>query len=73
MNSTVGSIFNEKVAEKCNLWVHEQCIYALFTDKKSTSAAKKKNKNAATSQWIQTHTKSMIKAKVEKKKINKTR
>ena len=44
MNSIVGPIFNEKVAEKCNLWVHEQCTNALFTDKKSTSAAKKKKK-----------------------------
>ena len=25
MNSTVGIIFNEKVAEKWNLWVHKQC------------------------------------------------
>ena len=25
MNSTVGVIFNEKVAEKWNLWVHKQC------------------------------------------------
>ena len=27
----MGSIFNEKVAEKCNLWVCEQCTYTLFT------------------------------------------
>ena len=44
MNSTVGPIFNEKVAKKCNLWVHEQCTNALFKDKKSTSVAKKKKK-----------------------------
>ena len=25
MNSTVGPIFNEKVVEKWNLWVYEQC------------------------------------------------
>ena len=25
MNSTVGPIFNEKIAEKWNLWIHEQC------------------------------------------------
>ena len=42
VNSAVGSIFNEKVTEKCNLWVHKQYTNALFTDKKSTNAAKKK-------------------------------
>ena len=31
VNSTVGPIFNEKVDKKCNLWVREQCICALFT------------------------------------------
>ena len=25
-------IFNEKVAEKCNLWVHKQCMEALFIE-----------------------------------------
>ena len=44
MNSTVGPIFNEKVAEKCNLWVREQCTNALFTVEKSISAASKKKK-----------------------------
>ena len=44
VNSAMGPIFNEKVAEKCNLWVHEQCTDTLFTDKKSTSAATKKKK-----------------------------
>ena len=39
VNSTVGPIFNEKIAEKWNLWVHEQCTYALFTREKSTFAA----------------------------------
>ena len=38
VNSTVGPIFNEKVAEKWDLWVHEQYIDALFTVKKSTFA-----------------------------------
>ena len=33
MNSTVGLIFNEKIAEKCNLWVREECTYTLFTVK----------------------------------------
>ena len=33
MNSTVGHIFNEKVDEKCNLWIREQCTYTLFTVK----------------------------------------
>ena len=32
MNSIVGSIFNEKVAEKWNLWVYKQCIDALLTE-----------------------------------------
>ena len=31
MNSTVGPIFNEKVVEKCNLWIREQYICALVT------------------------------------------
>ena len=26
----MGPIFNEKVTEKCNLWVREQCTEALF-------------------------------------------
>ena len=29
----MGPIFNEKIAEKWNLWVHEQCTDALFTEK----------------------------------------
>ena len=32
VNSIVGPIFNEKVAEKWNLWVHEQCTDALFME-----------------------------------------
>ena len=32
----MGSIFNEKVAEKWNLWVHEQYNNELFTAEKST-------------------------------------
>ena len=52
MNSAVRSTFNEKIAEKWNLWVREQCIGALFTVKKSTNVGKKKkkpqNKNANT-------------------------
>ena len=32
MNSAVGPIFNEKVAEKWNLWVRKQCTDALFMD-----------------------------------------
>ena len=32
VNSTVGPIFNEKVAEKCNLWVREQYTEVLFTE-----------------------------------------
>ena len=33
VNSTVGPIFNEKVTEKWNLWVYEQCTDILFTEK----------------------------------------
>ena len=38
------SIFNEKVAEKWNFWVREQCTDALFTMGKSTKPAPKKKK-----------------------------
>ena len=31
-NTVVGPIFNEKVVEKWNLWVHEQCTDALFME-----------------------------------------
>ena len=44
MNSTVGPIFNEKVTEKWDLWVREQCTDALFTMEKSTKPAQKKKK-----------------------------
>ena len=33
VNSTVGPIFNEKIDKKWNLWVHEQCMNALFNKK----------------------------------------
>ena len=68
MNSIVGPIFNEKVVKKWNLWVHEQCTNALFTDKKSTSAATQKKRkekkrtethceqNVDAGNWIQTAT-----------------
>ena len=46
MNRAVGPIFNEKIAEKWNLWVREKCIGALFTVKKSTNVGKKKKKTA---------------------------
>ena len=36
MNSAVKSIFNEKVTEKWNLWIYEQCMGALFTVEKLT-------------------------------------
>ena len=39
VNSTMGPIFNEKIAEKWNLWVRKQCMDALFTMEKSTFAA----------------------------------
>ena len=34
----MGPIFNEKIAEKWNLWIHEQYTNALFTAEKSTFA-----------------------------------
>ena len=49
MNSTlgaVGPIFNEKIVEKCNLWVRKQYTNALFTVEKSISAASKKKKKS---------------------------
>ena len=42
VNSAVRPIFNEKVAEKWNLWVREQCMDTLFTMKKSTNVGWKK-------------------------------
>ena len=39
MNSAVEPIFNEKVVEKWNLWIREQCTSVLFTVEKSTNAA----------------------------------
>ena len=39
VNSAVGPIFNEKIDKKWNLWVREQCIYALFTENWSKVAA----------------------------------
>ena len=39
VNSTVRPIFNEKVVQKWNLWVCEQCMGALFTVEKLTFAA----------------------------------
>ena len=46
MNSSAGPIFNEKVVEKWNLGVREQCTDALFTVEKSTSAGLKKKEIA---------------------------
>ena len=56
VNSTVGPIFNKKVAEKCNFWDREQCTDALFTvdkvnycgwtkKKKKTQFWKRRRKN----------------------------
>ena len=51
MNSIVGPIFNEKVAEKWNLWVREQCTLTW-----SNNAAGKKKKNQKTQPRIQRKT-----------------
>ena len=49
MNSIVGLIFNEKVAEKWNLWVCKQCTDALFTvDLVILCGWKKKNQKTQT-------------------------
>ena len=48
VNSAVGLIFNEKIAEKWNLWVREQCTNALFTVEKrrrEKSAGQKRKRN----------------------------
>ena len=39
VNSIVRPIFNEKFDKKWNLWVHEQCTDALFTEDRSKVAA----------------------------------
>ena len=44
MNNTVGPIFNEKIVEKCNLWIRKQCMNALFTMEKSTNVGLQKKK-----------------------------
>ena len=44
VNSAVRLIFNEKVAEKWNLWVRKQYTDALFTVEKSTKPVQKKKK-----------------------------
>ena len=43
VNSTVGPIFNEKVTEKWNLWVREQCTDPHVAEKSNFSAKKKKS------------------------------
>ena len=57
MNSTVRLIFNEKIAENCNLWVRKQYTKILFTKdlvnnrglkKKKKENAKRKNVDAQT-------------------------
>ena len=41
----MGSIFNKKVAKKCNLWDREQYTYALFTvDKVNNCGLESKKK-----------------------------
>ena len=61
VNSAVRPIFNEKVAEKWNLWVHEQCTDALFTVEKSTFAT--------TVQWtVAAYSKTLENKKKKKKK-----
>ena len=40
----MGLIFNEKIAEKWNLWDCEQCTDTLFTEEKSKHAAQEKKK-----------------------------
>ena len=65
-------IFNEKVTEKCNLWVRKQCMEALFTEDLVNNCGlekkekKKKRKTQKEKTWmckraIQTHTLSLKK------------
>ena len=65
MNSVVGPIFNEKVAETWNLWVYEQCTNALFTVEKSTFAV--------TVQWTVVTLLPETREKKKKKWIHKRR
>ena len=44
VNSTVGPIFNEKVVEKWNLWVREQCTQCTVHRKSQIFQLKKKKK-----------------------------
>ena len=44
VNNAVWPIFNEKIAEKWNLWIRKQCTNTLFIVEKSTSAAEQKKK-----------------------------
>ena len=60
----MGPIFNEKIAEKWNLWVRKQCMDALFTMEKSTFVA--------TVQWTVTVATLLLK-RVKKKKKAETR
>ena len=57
MNSVVKPIFNEKVAEKWNLWIHEQYTNALFTEDlvKYCSRIKKKKKKRRQNAKEETH------------------
>ena len=48
----VGLIFNEKVAEKLNLWVCEQCTQCTVHKKSQTFWLKKKKKEAKTQTCI---------------------
>ena len=56
----MGPIFNEKIAEKWNLWVRKQCMDALFTIEKSTFVA--------TVQWTVTVATLLLKRVKKKKK-----
>ena len=55
VNSTVKPIFNEKDAEKWNLWVREQCMRPTcgwkWVEKSNFSAIKKKKKGRNANVW----------------------
>ena len=54
----MGSIFNEKVVEKCNLWVCEQCTKVLFIEDlvNNCGLKKKKEKENAERKNVDAHT-----------------
>ena len=68
VNSTVGPIFNEKIDKKWNLWVHEQCINALFIEKSQHLRLLVMHCSLNSSAFLQKRVKKKKKRKKERKK-----